>query len=55
VRDRSTEYARGATIGAPEALQVVDRWHVLVRRVGAFPIPFAERRVSGATNPWVSG
>jgi hypothetical protein len=29
VRDRSTEYARGATIGAPDALQVVDRWHVL--------------------------
>lgn len=29
VRDRSTEYARGAARGAPEALQVVDRWHVL--------------------------
>jgi transposase len=29
VRDRSSEYARGATIGAPDALQVVDRWHVL--------------------------
>ena len=55
VRDRSTEYARGATMGAPDAVQVVDRWHVLVRRVGAFPIPFAERRVSGATNPWVNG
>lgn len=28
-RDRSTEYARGASDGAPEALQVADRFHVL--------------------------
>ena len=28
-RDRSTEYARGATLGAPDAVQVLDRWHVL--------------------------
>lgn len=28
-RDRSTEYARGATAGAPDAVQVLDRWHVL--------------------------
>ena len=28
-RDRSSEYARGASEGAPEAQQIVDRWHVL--------------------------
>jgi transposase len=28
-RDRSSEYARGASEGAPEAQQIVDRWHLL--------------------------
>jgi transposase len=28
-RDRSSEYARGASEGAPQAQQIVGRWHVL--------------------------
>ena len=28
-RDRSTEYARGISLGAPEATQAADRWHLL--------------------------
>ena len=30
-RDRSTEYARAASIGAPKAVQVADRWHFPAR------------------------
>jgi transposase len=34
-RDRSTEYLRGATEGAPHAQQVIDRWHRLEESAGS--------------------
>ena len=43
-RDGSSQYASAIKKGAPQARQVSDRWHLVVRRIGACLIPFGERR-----------
>ena len=34
-RDRGGEYASAATLAAPQAIQVADKFHLVVRRIGA--------------------
>jgi transposase len=43
-RDRASSFAKAARLEAPQAQQVADRFHILVRRIGAGCIPFEERR-----------
>ena len=43
-RDRGGDYAAAATAGAPQAIQCADRFHVIVRHIGACSIPLGERR-----------
>ena len=35
IRDRGKDFSKAATVGAPQAQQVVDRFHMVVRRIGA--------------------
>jgi hypothetical protein len=56
-RDRSTEYARGASEGAPQAQQIVDRWHllknlkeVLERVLGRFHAALEERQTASGVS-----
>ncbi len=43
-RDRGGDYAAAARKAVPGATQTADRFHLLVRRIGACWIPFRERR-----------
>jgi transposase len=42
-RDRGGEYARGASLGAPEAKQIADRWHLIHNLVEAFERAMSRR------------
>jgi hypothetical protein len=53
-RDRSTEYARGGTEVAPDAVQSVDRWHLIVRRITHPSIPISDGKGS-EERLWVTG
>jgi hypothetical protein len=50
-RDRGSGYIEGATLGAPCAQQIADRWHLLVRRIGACVDSFQRKEGLGAQDP----
>jgi len=43
-RDRGTEYALAATLGAPQAIQVADRWHLVQNLANALQVLLARYR-----------
>ena len=43
-RDRSTDYALAATLGAPQAVQVADRWHLVRNLADALQVLLARYR-----------
>jgi transposase len=50
-RDRGGEYAAAAKKGAPQAQQIADKFHILVRRIGACLDPFRRKEGLRAKDP----
>jgi transposase len=50
-RDRGGDYASAAASGAPQAIQCADRFHVLVRRIGACLDSFQRKEGLRAKTP----
>jgi transposase len=53
-RDRGQVYIEGATRGAPQAVQVADKWHLLVRRITHPSISIGDGKGS-EERLWVNG